>query len=77
MAERYNQFDGVSPINERMRSLSSTVSAELETRGHDLPVFWGNRNAPPFLTDVVADLRDTGVKRVLAWIASPYSSYPS
>ncbi len=77
VAERYNQFDGVSPINERMRSLSSTVSAELETRGHDLPVFWGNRNAPPFLTDVVADLRDTGVKRVLAWIASPYSSYPS
>ena len=41
VAERYNQFDGVSPINERMRSLSSTVSAELETRRYDdKPGIW-------------------------------------
>ncbi|MEE3275996.1 MAG: ferrochelatase [Actinomycetota bacterium] len=75
VAARYERFGGVSPINGRMRSLAGAVSDELEARQHDLPVVWGNRNAAPLLADVVTSLRDAGAERVLAWVASPYSSY--
>ncbi|MBC8365637.1 MAG: ferrochelatase [Actinobacteria bacterium] len=75
VAARYDTFGGVSPINGRMRSLAASVADELAARRHDLKVFWGNRNAPPLLADVVATMRDVGVERVLAWVASPYSSY--
>ena len=77
VAARYDRFDGVSPLNGRMRSLAAAVSDELATSRHDLSVFWGNRNAPPLLADVVATMRDAGVERALAWVASPYSSYPT
>ena len=58
VAARYERFGGVSPINGRMRSLAAAVTDELAARRHDLPVFWGNRNAPPLLADVVASIRD-------------------
>ena len=77
VAARYDRFGGVSPLNGRMRSLVAAVGEQLATRHHDLPVFWGNRNAPPLLADVVASLQDEGVERVLAWVSSPYSSYPT
>ena len=75
VAGRYEQFGGVSPINGRLRALVAGVTAELGRRGIDLPVAWGNRNADPLLADTVAALRDAGVGRALAWVASPYSSY--
>ena len=75
VAARYERYGGVSPINGRMRSLAAAVTDELAARRHDLPVFWGNRNAPPLLADVVASIRDAGIERALAWVASPYSAY--
>jgi len=77
VAARYDRFGGVSPLNGHMRSLVAAIGERLATRHHDLPVFWGNRNAHPLLVDVVASLRDEGAERVLAWVSSPYSSYPT
>jgi ferrochelatase len=71
----YDHFDGVSPINEQCRRIQSALAAELADRGHDLPVYWGNRNWHPFLVDTLRGIAAAGHERVLAVVTSAYSSY--
>ena len=75
VAEHYYHFDGVSPINEQNRRLITAVEAELAANGPHLPIYWGNRNWHPLLTDTVKRMVDDGVERALAFITSAYSSY--
>jgi ferrochelatase len=75
VAVHYNHFDGKSPINEQNRALLAALQEELEKSGIDLPVYWGNRNWHPFLTDTIREMRDDGKKRALAFVTSAYSSY--
>jgi protoporphyrin/coproporphyrin ferrochelatase len=75
VAEHYQRFGGVSPINEQNRKLRTAISEELAAHDVDLPVFWGNRNWGPYLADALAEMRDAGVGRVLAFVTSAYSSY--
>ena len=77
VAEHYHAFGGRSPINDQNRVLLAELSAELGGRGHDLPVLWGNRNWAPYLTDVLREAHESGVRRVLAVLTSAYSSYSS
>jgi ferrochelatase len=44
VAEHYQAFDGISPIDGQNREFARHLSAELERRGFDLPVMFGNRN---------------------------------
>lgn len=71
----YAHFDGVSPINEQCRRLVSALTAELAGSSHELPVYWGNRNWQPFLTDTVQQMADDGIRRALAIVTSAYSSH--
>lgn len=75
VAEQYHLFGGRSPINDQCRALLDALRAELERRGIDLPVVWGNRNWQPFVADTVAQLAADGAERVLALTTSAYSSY--
>jgi ferrochelatase len=75
VAEHYQRFGGVSPINAANRELSEAIQAELGGHGLDLPVYWGNRNWHPFLSDTMATMTDAGVRRCLAFVTSAYSSY--
>lgn len=76
VAEQYlTTSGGVSPINAQNRALTDALRAELVEAGIDLPVYWGNRNWQPFLTDTVATMAADGVKRALAFVTSAYSSY--
>ena len=75
VAEHYNHFDGRSPINERNRALIGALEEELSKSGIDLPVYWGNRNWKPFISDALRQMRDDGKKRALAFMTSAYSSY--
>jgi protoporphyrin/coproporphyrin ferrochelatase len=68
-------FGGVSPINAQARALQAALEAELAARGPALPLYWGNRNWHPFLTDAVAAMRDDGVRHALAVVTSAYPSY--
>jgi len=77
VAEQYERFAGVSPINAQNRALVAALDAELVRAGHSLPVYWGNRNWHPYLTDTVRQMRDDGVERALAFVTSGYSSYSS
>ncbi|WP_250447867.1 ferrochelatase [Actinotalea sp. C106] len=77
VAHHYRHFGGVSPINDQNRALQAALAAELESRGIDLPVLWGNRNWDPFLTDAVREAHAAGHRRLLAVVTSAYSSYSS
>ena len=75
VAEHYNHFGGRSPINEQNLALLAALRAELERRGPRLPVYWGNRNWHPLLTDTLREMADAGVKRAIAFVTSGFSSY--
>jgi ferrochelatase len=77
VAEHYYQFDGVSPINQQCRDLIASLRIELDQNEIDLPIYWGNRNWTPYLTDTLAQMQQAGVKRALAYITSAYSSWSS
>ena len=68
-------FGGVSPINAQARALKAALEDELARRGPDLPVYWGNRNWHPFLTDALTRLRDDGRRHALAVVTSAFPSY--
>jgi ferrochelatase len=72
VAEHYQLFGGMSPINAQNRALIEVLRASL-----DLPVYWGNRNAAPYLPGAIAQMRDDGVTRALAFVTSAYGSYSS
>ncbi|CAN5546103.1 ferrochelatase [soil metagenome] len=75
VAEHYYHFGGVSPINAQNRALIAALQDELDRHGHRLPIYFGNRNWNPFLTDTMAQMRDDGVKRMLVFVTSAFSSY--
>ena len=75
VAGHYEHFGGVSPINAQNRALIAALEVELAEHHHDLPVYFGNRNWTPFVTDTVAQMRDDGVQRALLFVTSAFSSY--
>jgi protoporphyrin/coproporphyrin ferrochelatase len=77
VAAHYFELGGVSPINGENRALREAIAASLAARGRSLPVYWGNRNWEPFLTDTLREMSDNGIRRVAAFVTSAYSSYSS
>lgn len=77
VAHHYMEFGGRSPINDQCRALQSALHDELRRRGISTPVLWGNRNSEPFLTDVLREAYDGGMRNVVALTTSAYSSYSS
>lgn len=75
VAHHYERFGGVSPINEQNRALIAALEPELRAAGVDLPIYFGNRNWHPLLTDTMRRMRDDGVRRALALFTSAFSSY--
>jgi protoporphyrin/coproporphyrin ferrochelatase len=77
VSHHYELFGGVSPINEQNRRLIAALEKELADHGPHLPIYWGNRNWHPMLTDTVAQMAKDGVKRALAFVTSAYGSQSS
>lgn len=75
VAEHYYAVGGASPLPARCRQLLSALSRP--EAGLSLPLYWGNRNWHPLLEDVLADMRDAGVERALAFVTSAYGGYSS
>jgi ferrochelatase len=75
VAEHYFKFGGVSPINDQCRALIAALETELAAHGPRLPIYWGNRNWHPLLSDTVKKMADDGVRRALAFTTSAFSSY--
>nr|WP_308291560.1 ferrochelatase [Microbacterium sp. G2-8] len=77
VSTHYRRFGGISPINRQNRELLAALREELAHRGHDLPVYWGNRNWEPMLESAVTEAYADGHRTVLALATSAYSSYSS
>ncbi|MDB1088803.1 ferrochelatase [Streptomyces sp. ACA25] len=75
VGRHYYLFDGVSPINEQNRRLLGALRADFARNGLDLPVYWGNRNWAPYVTDTLREMIRDGRRRVLTLATSAYSSY--
>jgi ferrochelatase len=75
VGRHYEHFGGVSPINAFHRELQRRWQADLEARWPGLPLYLANRNTAPFLTDVLAQMRDDGVRTAVAVATSAFSSY--
>ena len=72
----YRQLGGRSPINDQVRALIAALREELDRtgRGH-WPIYWGNRNWSPYLTEALAEMAADGVGECFAFVTSAYSSY--
>lgn len=77
VAEHYYHFSGASPINAQNRQLKASLEAELARHGPRLPVYWGNRNWHPLLSETLAQMARDGIRHALAFFTSAYSSYSS
>lgn len=75
VAKNYYSFGGRSPINDQCRELIAALRQELDGHGIHMPIYWGNRNWHPFLSDTMAQMAADGIKRALAFVTSAYSSY--
>jgi ferrochelatase len=75
VAEHYYHFGGKSPINEQNLALIAEVSKLLAQQGPDLPIYFGNRNWKPFLTEAFSQMKHDGVTRVFAFVTSAFSCY--
>jgi ferrochelatase len=77
VAHHYRAFGGISPINDQNRELKAALEAELERRGIDLPVIWGNRNWTPYMRDALTEANERGFTKLIAIGTSAYSSFSS
>ncbi|MFH5805054.1 ferrochelatase [Alienimonas sp. DA493] len=75
VAEHYQSFGGVSPINQQCRDLIAALEPALKEAGVELPIYWGNRNWEPLLPDTLKQMAADGVNRALALVTSSYSCY--
>ncbi|MDN5726633.1 MAG: ferrochelatase, partial [Propionibacteriales bacterium] len=77
VGRHYDDRGGVSPINQECRELLAALRTELVRQGLELPVYWGNRNSAPFLTDTLAEADRAGHRRLVVLTTSAYESYSS
>jgi ferrochelatase len=75
IAARYEEFGGISPINEHTRAFIAALKQLLDHEGPALPIYWGNRNWHPLLPDTLAQMAHDGVGRAAAFVTSTFSSY--
>jgi ferrochelatase len=77
VAAHYYAFGGVSPLNAQCRDLLAAIGDDFAAAGIGLPLYWGNRNWAPYLTDTVAKMAADGIRHAIAFATSAYSSYSS
>lgn len=75
VAEHYHAVGGRSPINEANRVLLAALRAELDACGVDQPLWWGNRNWHPLLTEALTEAHEAGARRLVAIVTSLYPSW--
>lgn len=77
VAKHYEQFGGISPINQQVRELITALETVLKEEGPDLPIYWGNRNWHPMLEDTLKQMVDDGIENALYFVTAAYGSYSS
>lgn len=71
----YYHFDGVSPLNALNREIIDNIEAELRARGHEIPVYFGNRNWHPFAEEAYEEIKKAGHRKVAVFATSAWGGY--
>ncbi len=75
VAQHYQRFGGISPLNQQNRDLIKAIESELAMNGPALPVYWGNRHWHPMLADTLRRMQADGINHSLALLTSAFSSF--
>jgi ferrochelatase len=75
VAEHYLHYGGISPITAQNEALMAALEDELDRRDIDVPVYFGNRNWHPFLSDTAREMVADGIGHALVLATSATSSY--
>ncbi|MGW6246209.1 ferrochelatase [Streptomyces roseolus] len=75
VGQHYFLFGGVSPINDHNRALLDALRTDFDGAGLRLPVYWGNRNWAPYLTDTLREMVHDGRRHIAVLTTSAYASY--
>ena len=75
VGEHYYHFGGVSPLNALNREIIDHLEVELKKRGHNLPVYFGNRNWHPFASETAEKMSQDGVRKVAVFATSAWGGY--
>jgi ferrochelatase len=75
VAEHYQHFGGISPITAQNQALLAALAAEFDRRGIELPLYFGNRNWHPFVTDTARQMAADGRRHALVLATSATGSY--
>ena len=75
VVEHYLHFGGVSPINRLNLDMIAALAAQLRSRGRDLPIYFGNRNWTPYVSEAIAELCRDGHERALVFPTSAWGGY--
>ncbi|GAB93519.1 ferrochelatase [Gordonia rhizosphera] len=75
VAQHYLHFGGVSPINRLNLEMIDSLRSALAHRVRDLPVYFGNRNWHPMVSDTLAQMYREGHRRILVFPTSAWAGY--
>ena len=75
VADQYRLFGGKSPINEINRGIIERLASAFQNHGIDLPIYFGNRNFEPYVSDALAQMKADGRKRAIAFVTSAFGSF--
>ena len=75
VGEHYYHFGGVSPLNALNREIIDHLEGELKKCGHNLPVYFGNRNWHPFASETAEKMSQDGVRKVAVFATSAWGGY--
>lgn len=75
VGEHYYALGGRSPLNDLNREMIAGIRAELDSRGLEIPVYFGNRNWHPFVEDAVETMASDGVRSAVVFATSAWGGY--
>jgi ferrochelatase len=75
VAEQYEVFGGRSPINDQNRALIAALQSLIDEEGPHLPIYWGNRNWAPTVTEALQEMATDGRRHAVAFVTSAFSSF--
>jgi len=74
--DRYEAIGGSSPLLEITRSQAENLEKFLNQNGGEFKVYIGMRNWPPYIRDIVKQMLEDGVEKILALCLAPqYSTW--
>ena len=74
LVERYRAIGGGSPLSRIVERQRGALAAALAARGVEARVYAGMKHIAPFIADVVRQMADDGIERVVALALAPQHS---